>query len=112
MTEENIPDAKRIITEYSVLSYNKDKDLSLVEVILHTGRTHQIRAHFAFLGHALLGDGKYANNKSDRAMGWSKQALYSYCVRFDPQTPFFEYLRDKEIRVDLENVPFTKLFDN
>ena len=103
--------SKSIITEYSVLSYNHKLDLSLVEILLHTGRTHQIRAHMAFIGHPLLGDGKYAENKSDRAMGWKHQALYSYCLLFTPLTDHFKYLDQKRICADKQNIEFLRFFN-
>ena len=46
---------------YSVLSYNEEKDLSFVSVVLDTGRTHQIRTQFASRKHPLAGDGKYGS---------------------------------------------------
>jgi 23S rRNA pseudouridine955/2504/2580 synthase len=79
---------KEAITRYRVLRSNREKELSLLEVELLTGRTHQIRAQFASLDHPLLGDGKYAVNKNDRAMGYSYQALCSYSLRFFPGTEF------------------------
>ena len=48
-------------TEYTVLNRNIDLNYTKVSVILHTGRTHQIRVHFASIGHTLLGDELYAN---------------------------------------------------
>ena len=54
-----------------------------MEVDLLTGRTHQIRAHFAFIGHPLLGDGKYGKNEINRKMGYKYQALYSYKLHFN-----------------------------
>ena len=47
-----------IKTEYTVLEENKEKNYSILEVILHTGRTHQIRAHLAHIGHPIIGDRK------------------------------------------------------
>ena len=46
---------------YSVLDYNEEKDLSYVQVVLDTGRTHQIRTQFAARKHPLAGDGKYGS---------------------------------------------------
>lgn len=74
--------AKESITKYKVVSVNKEKDLSLLEVELITGRTHQIRSQLAEAGHPLLGDGKYAVNKKDRKAGYSSQALSAYKLRF------------------------------
>ena len=73
---------KESVTRYKVLRSDPIKELSLLEVELLTGRTHQIRVQFASEGHPLLGDGKYAVNKADRAVGFSHQALCSYSLRF------------------------------
>lgn len=47
-----------IITEYTVLDKNKEQNYSILDIILHTGRTHQIRAHLAHIGHPIIGDRK------------------------------------------------------
>lgn len=73
-------DEKSAVTKYKVLE--SANDLSLVEAELVTGRTHQIRAQFAGIGHPLLGDGKYAVNKKDRQLGYSHQSLCSYKLSF------------------------------
>ena len=50
-----------IVTEYTVLEENKFQNFSILEVVLHTGRTHQIRAHLAHIGHPIIGDRKIRN---------------------------------------------------
>ena len=67
-------------TEYRVVESRGE--LSLVECRLITGRTHQIRAQMAHLGHPLLGDGKYGVEKVNRRYGEKMQLLYSYSLRF------------------------------
>ncbi len=91
--------AKEIKTKYSVIS---EKDgLSLVEVELLTGRTHQIRAHFSSIGHPLLGDGKYGTNALNKALGYKKQFLYSYRLKFmfTSDAGSLEYLNGKSFEV-------------
>lgn len=75
--------------------------LSLLEIQLLTGRTHQIRAHMASIGHALLGDGKYGKLKEDKRLGFSKQALYSYKLTFcfESDADILNYLKDKTFTV-------------
>jgi pseudouridine synthase, rluA family len=50
---------EKAITNYVRLNYNPKLDISLVKCRLLTGRTHQIRVHFAYMGHPLLGDSLY-----------------------------------------------------
>lgn len=100
--------AKEIITKYRVIAKNADS--SLVEVELLTGRTHQIRAHMAHIGHPLLGDGKYGINRSDRERGYKYQALCSYKLIFTFETDAEElnYLRGKEFSIPKRDIYFTK----
>jgi 23S rRNA pseudouridine955/2504/2580 synthase len=70
----------KIVTRYKVLT--KEKDMSLLEVELVTGRTHQIRAHLASIGHPIIGDGKYGSNQINRPLGAKYQALWAYKLEF------------------------------
>ena len=103
-------DAKNIGTKYKVIA-EKDGN-SLLEVELLTGRTHQIRAQFSYIGHPLLGDGKYGVNRDDRARGYKYQALYSYRLRFDfaDQSGALGYLCGKEFSIPRSAVWFTEDF--
>ena len=79
---------KEAITEYKVLVNNK---ISLVDVNLITGRTHQIRVHFSHLNHPLVGDNIYGLENENYPL-----ALQAYLIKFDH--PFF----DSKINVKIE----------
>jgi 23S rRNA pseudouridine1911/1915/1917 synthase len=57
-------DGKRAVTEYELIELLEDGN-SLCRVLLHTGRTHQIRVHFAHIGHPLVNDFLYGTRASD-----------------------------------------------
>lgn len=88
--------AKKILTKYSVLETNNN--LTLCEVELLTGRTHQIRAHMSSIGCPILGDNKYGNKKLNQKYSLSKQCLYSYKLAFDFTTDsgILSYLDKKD----------------
>jgi len=110
--DKNAPrGAKEILTKYRVVA--KKSDSALVEVELLTGRTHQIRAHFAHIGHPLLGDGKYGVNRNDRRQGYKYQALYSYKLRFNfksEEKTALDYLNGKEFSISKKDIYFTEEF--
>lgn len=105
-----LPGTKDMVTEYTLLDYEKEKDISLLEVRLHTGRTHQIRAHLAYAGLPLVGEGKYAENREDRRIGYKYQALCSYKLKFSLTDEKLSYLNDRVIKLDKKDIYFMELF--
>ena len=104
MYHRPVPGGKTAVTRYRTLETRGE--LSLLEVELLTGRTHQIRATMADLGCPLLGDGKYGDGRANRRYGETRQALYSYRLTFDFPTDagILGYLRGRSFQVD--HVPF------
>ncbi len=97
---------QNISTEYFVLSSDKSNNTSILEVILHTGRTHQIRAHLAYIGYPIIGDGKYGRNDINKQFKCKTQNLCSYKMRFNftSDSQQLEYLSGKEF--EKTNVQF------
>ena len=103
-----VPGGKTAVTRYRTLE--RRGGLSLLEIELLTGRTHQIRATMADLGCPLLGDGKYGSGAKNRQYGETRQALYSYQLTFDFPTDagILNYLKGRSFRV--EQVPFREKY--
>lgn len=98
ITDNKCDGSKKIITQYKVIDYYEDA--SLLEVKLLTGRTHQIRAHLAHIGHPLFGDGKYGKEQ-----GRYRQALYSYKLKFNfSDDNMLSYLDKKEFQAENINL--------
>ena len=98
VTDEKVKGSVPIKTGYRVLE--KCGDTSLLEVTLYTGKTHQIRAHLAHVGHFIVGDGKYGDNVFNRAKKAKSQQLTAYklTLYFDKKSPLY-YLDKKEFVV-------------
>lgn len=96
VTDTETANSKNIKTKYTVIASDGDK--SLVEVELETGRTHQIRAQMAHIGHPLCGDRKYGSRRGGAMM------LASYKLRFDFRTDagILNYLRGREFQITVD----------
>lgn len=95
-----VADAREIMTEYRVLS--QQGAVSRLEVRLHTGRTHQIRAHLAWLGHPLLGDDKYGDRALNRRLKAQRLMLAATALSFDTDGRL-EYLKGRSF---VQEAPF------
>ncbi len=92
-------ESKQIITEYKTISH--DKQTSLLEINLITGKTHQIRAHFAFIGHPLVGERKYTNESILNKQKNKYQQLCAYKIKFafSTNSGILNYLANKEFKI-------------
>lgn len=88
--------SREAITEYKVLKYFKDH--SLVEAFPKTGRTHQIRVHFAAIGHPLLGDETYGQESNSI----SRHALHAAGLSFEYNGQ--QFLFEQELPEDMKNI--------
>ena len=98
-------DYLEIITEYTVLNKDIKNNVTYLDINLHTGRTHQIRAHLSHIDLPVIGDGKYGINEINKKFGLKNQFLYSYKLKFNfkNNNSILDYLNGKEIV--LKNLP-------
>lgn len=95
-----------IETHYTLLK--KLGDLSLLEVKLVTGRTHQIRAHLAHINLPILGDGKYGINKINRRFRVKTQLLCCTKITFHFPSGALKYLDNKSVVLNLDLTQYYK----
>ena len=91
---------EEIKTYYKVLECRND-NTSILEVNLLTGKTHQIRAHLASIGHPIIGDGKYGIGEINKKFKKNTQELYAYKLVFNTKNlPNLAYLDGKTIEIE------------
>lgn len=87
-----VADGRESVTEFKII--NEFKDCTLTDVYPKTGRTHQIRVHFSFIGHPVIGDKDYGNKESEKIakrLNLSRQFLHAKRI------VFIHPVTDKEI---------------
>ena len=104
---KNEPGSKEAITYYQAIDENQG--LTLCECLLGTGRTHQIRAQFAAIGHPLLGDNQYGSAKQNEKYGrMNGQALCAYRLIFDFEGDAGCLSGLNGLTVQVRDVPFVR----
>ena len=94
--DKPVPNSSEIQTSYTLAK--KHGDLSLLDVKITAGKTHQIRAHLAHFGMPIVGDDKYGNKEINKKYKKTKQMLTAYKIIFDvDKNSEFAYLNDLDL---------------
>jgi 23S rRNA pseudouridine1911/1915/1917 synthase len=97
-----VKDGKKALTEYEVLDENFKDGRCLVKIRIHTGRTHQIRVHMAFIGAPIVGDTVYGYSK--QRLGMKRNFLHASELAFNHPTTGERLHFKSELPIGLQNV--------
>lgn len=96
--EKNV---KKITTSYKVIYTNTKEDFAILKVLIHNGKTHQIRAVLSNLEHPIIGDSKYGKNEINKKFSKYKQLLFAISYTFNfKENSYLSYLNNKNIILD------------
>ena len=84
-------------TEYNLIS--QEEGYSTLQVIIHGGKTHQIRCHLAYYGLSIVGDNKYGDVEKNKKYGYSRQQLTAQKLIFNTDSGFLKYMNNKIIEL-------------
>ena len=92
---------KKITTSYKVLYTSKKRNYGIVKVLIHNGKTHQIRSVLSHINHPIIGDPKYGKNEINKTFKKYKQLLFAvrYKFNFNENSKLY-YLKNKDILLD------------
>lgn len=104
ISNEKLDGYSEIITKFTEVK--NLGETSIVEVELITGKTHQIRAHLAFISHPIIGDEKYGVSAINKKFKRKFQSLTAYKFIFNFKTEMLSYLNGKVIELNCEDIDF------
>ena len=104
ISDEKISGYEKITTEFKVLKQNDDDAIILVKLV--TGKTHQIRAHMAHIGHFVIGDEKYGISEINKLYKKKYQSLCASKMVFHFGEGLLKYLDGKTIELDKSMIEF------
>lgn len=97
ISDKNEADFSPIITEYKVIKYGNENTELIIKLV--TGKMHQIRAHLSFIGHFVIGDGKYGKNEINEKFKQKFQQLRAEAIVFNGLEKKLSYLNGLEVLI-------------
>ncbi len=101
--DRNVSGSQKIITDVFVENVYKKENYSILRVLIHTGKTHQIRALLSSISHPIIGDSKYGKNDINKYFKKYKQLLFAVKYSFTfPNENYLNYLNKINVCLDKE----------